>query len=732
MKLLHVKFENFRLLRDLALDFDTTPEKRLFVVRAANESGKTTMLHGLRWALYGDRGLPRKGRSFRLHPIDWDTLGPVPITVTVDFEVTKHRISQGQVFSTRRRYRLVRTATEVVPTTTEGTSSFHRGSSTVKLFEVTDVGNQVVQHPERIVREELPPELREVFFTDGDRALSFIEADVAVSTKRKRVERAIRSLLGLGIVKDAIQHVKKARAKANSLAKNIKPESDSAQAATRLEELASEREALKVELKDVAAQLTAFDERLAQVTRKISAALVKGDQDALRLELEDTKNAISRLATANKQVRQKHSQLFRSRSVATGLLMPAVSGAYQLLNALRESGRIPNTTLPILQDRLATGTCFCGETLDQNTPGGQARHEHITKLIDESRHADAIQSTVTDLYYQAVVPSGDDVHSGRAWLSRYTEVVETRNDIERDRNVEGQRRRALEAKLDELGDTDIQGLRQTERDFKGQRDRYFHRKAVIETRLEQVRRDYDDVERERDRLLRYDKRAKRVRGQLRVTQDVTQVLETAERRIKTEELHKVSDMMNSLFLEMIGADTHEMDDDLARQQRSIIRRAEINDKFDILVHGPGGKQLNPDQDLNGASRRALTLAFILALTKVSEVEAPNLIDTPLGMTSGFVKRSILRTAAAESSQLILFLTHDEIAGCEDILDEMASTVVTLTNPVHYPRMLIHNPGVTVRKILRCECDHRNTCITCSRRMGPRDRHGMNLKEKDGV
>ena len=99
------------------------------------------------------------------------------------------------------------------------------------------------------------------------------------------------------------------------------------------------------------------------------------------------------------------------------------------------------------------------------------------------------------------------------------------------------------------------------------------------------------------------------------------------------------------------------------------------------------------------------------------------------MTSGFVKRSILRTVASESSQLILFLTHDEIAGCEDILDEIASTVVTLTNPVHYPRMLVYPPTeVTALKILSCNCDHRSTCRTCSRRGGPDDSQGA----KDGV
>jgi len=176
-------------------------------------------------------------------------------------------------------------------------------------------------------------------------------------------------------------------------------------------------------------------------------------------------------------------------------------------------------------------------------------------------------------------------------------------------------------------------------------------------------------------------------------------------RITTEELLKVSELMNSIFLEMIGADP---------EQGAIIRRAEISQDFDITAYGPNDRTLNPDRDLNGASRRALTLAFILALTKVSEVEAPNVIDTPLGMTSGYVKRSILRTAVRESAQLILFLTHDEIAGCEEIIDQAAGKVFTLTNPAHFPKMLMNDLGVEERKVLRCECDHRNECQLCHR------------------
>ena len=93
-----------------------------------------------------------------------------------------------------------------------------------------------------------------------------------------------------------------------------------------------------------------------------------------------------------------------------------------------------------------------------------------------------------------------------------------------------------------------------------------------------------------------------------------------------------------------------------------------------------------------------------------------MIDTPLGMMSGYVKRSVLNTAVRESSQLVLFLTRSEIAGCDDIIGRVAGRIITLTNPAHYPRMLVNEPNVDVGMILRCECDHSTECSVCARRL----------------
>ena len=64
MKLLSVKIENFRLLKDFNMKFATGTKKNLTVVRAANETGKTTLLYALQWAIFGDISLPKKAWTF--------------------------------------------------------------------------------------------------------------------------------------------------------------------------------------------------------------------------------------------------------------------------------------------------------------------------------------------------------------------------------------------------------------------------------------------------------------------------------------------------------------------------------------------------------------------------------------------------------------------------------------------------------------------------------------------
>lgn len=704
MKLIRAEFQNFRLLRDLKLDFSTDLDKPLTVIRAENESGKTTILTALQWALYGDDALPGKASEYRLHPIDWDVRfagNQVPISVQVDFEISHVKRTSKGLLPQIHRYRIVRSTYEII----KG-DQFERQASTAQLFELTDSGSQPVEHPDARIRTLLPPELREVFFTDGDRALSFIEADVSKSTKRERVQRAIRSLLGLGVVENALHHVRKAASSVNKAVKKIGSADSLQKIAGRLDEIGEAIEQLEEKSEKAKLQFATFDEKLADVQRKIAEALIKGDREELERDIKREKQAINNLRKKKADAQKEHSKLFRSLSLSRDLLTPVIVEGLTKLDDLYDQGKIPNTTIPVLEERLKQTVCICGESLDPNDPNGKNRRHYIHTLIEESKKADQLQHRMTDLFYAAKPLQPQGVKREDRWVSKYEAIVEERDDIELQLAEHEKKLRALQAKLDSIPDVKIQRLREAERHFKEQRDRFQTEHAMCTAQIDMLKKESQKLEVERDRLLSKQKLGANLLAELAVIRDVEQVLHNTYERIAKEELKKVSQHMNKLFLEMIGADP---------DQGAIIQGTEISEEFDIIVYGPNKLTLDPDQDLNGASRRALTLAFILALTKVSEVEAPNVIDTPLGMMSGYVKQSVLNTAVRESAQLILFLTRSEIAGCEEILDQKAGSVVTLTNPAHYPKMLLNNPHVKERTLLRCDCDHRSECMRCQRR-----------------
>ena len=692
MKLLSVQIENFRLLRDVAFEFSTDSDRNMTVVRAANESGKTTLLTALQWGLFGDKALPDQGRNYRLSPIDLSSgeRTSETIAIEIDYEVPARTGS--------RTYRLIRYATEVV----QG-GTWERGSANVNLFRLTGTGADRLEHAEAHIRPHLPEELREVFFTDGDRALSFIEG--SKGDQMKRVEGAIRSLLGLSVVEDALGHTRKVSSDLNKRVRRSAGNQDALQSVSdklaALEEQLPDLEDDVVRAKEARQTLEDLEEK---ADRALSDALRKGNRDELEKQRQA---AIRSKKSAEKdaaQAARDHANLFRSELLGRHLLGEPFSRAKLILDDLHEKGKIPNQTIPVLEDRLNQPICICGESLDNNEADGRRRRAHIQHLIEDSRNSDAIQEKVTELYYGArelLRPASE-----RSWSNEYSEVFQRRQRANARHQEQGEAEAAVEARIATLPDVDTQQL-QTSRNHYRSQCRDAHSKEIrLNAQLDSVRKNIKFAETERSKLLQHDEQGMKIGAELEVAHDLQQVLSNALETMKTRELQQVSDRMNTLFLDMIGADP---------DQRSIITRASITPEFRIIVFGRFDHPLDPSQDLNGASRRALTIAFILALTRVSEVEAPNVIDTPLGMMSGYVKQAVLQLASRQSSQLIVFLTNSEIAGCEDILDQKAGQVYTLTNPAHYPRILVNDPGVNHTGVILCACNHRQECNVCKRR-----------------
>ena len=697
MKLLRAHIENFRLLRDLTFEFATGSTSNVTVIRAANESGKTTLLTALQWGLFGDSALPDSGAAYRLSPLDIpaDASVAVPVSVEIDYEVPSRA---GSV----QRYRIIRSALE----TPRPDGTWNRGRAKVRLINFTPTGNTPLDNPEAHIRPHLPNDLREVFFTDGDRALNFIEGSRADQVHR--VRGAIQSLLGFETVERARDHARQVGSDLNRrVRKDLGSREELQKIADNVTSLEQRLPILEGDIKDAKDAMDRLEDLEHEADKTLAEALRQGNKDEILRSLSETKRKLVAAQRDAAQAARDHANLFRSELLAKHLLSDPFAKAKALLEALHNQRQIPSQTIPVLEDRVRHASCICGESLDDASPEGRRRREHIAGLIEESRAADENREKLTALYYGSqnlLKPPVD-----RTWTDDYNDVFQRRARANKRANDYGGEEADLDAQIGRLPDVDIRQLRAA-------RDRYREQAREQQAKLfrttssrDAAHEEMERAESQRAKLLSRDEKGMKIAAELQVAKDLEHLLEQALDTMRSRELQQVSDRMNALFLEMIGADAAE---------KAIIRRAAITPDFRIVVSGPYDQPLDPSQDLNGASRRALTIAFVLALAQVSEVEAPNVIDTPLGMMSGYVKQAVLQLASQHSGQLVLMLTHSEINECEQILDRRVGRIYTLTNPAHYPRILVNDPGTEDSRILVCECDHRDHCHICERRESP--------------
>jgi len=681
MRLIRARFDGFRLLHNLEIEFSTDPLRNITVIRAANESGKTTMLTALQWCLFGEEALPS---GYTPQSMDLKR-GEISDTVgDIIYEVTSKGVT--------KRFRLIRSLTEQV-------GAGVQRKSTTQLYELLPTGNHEIPNVEAHLAVHMPSDLREVFFTDGDQALSFIQG--ARTDQQRRVKKAIEQLMGLPMLEEAVEHVKKVERDVRAKAEKSSNNAELKQTQQELEMLETAIPELESRLKQAADEISNLTDLYGKADRELQEALKRGNRDEIAAELKRIQRERQASETRIRSAENRQAGLLSNNVFAREMLGSKLRIAGNLLDDLRKKGAIPNKTIPILEDRLQHADCICGESLDKTDPDGARRHRHIEELIEESRGADALKAKVSDLYFE-----GRDLFAAgqTKWIADYTAAFSDRNTEQHTYDELGRAEANLEAKLDKVKDDNVQQAREMRDTYRARLDEKIPSAARLEQQIRQHRERRVDLERKFQTLSAREDKGRRFNCELTAARDIRGVVERALEIMKTREVHSVSTKMNEHFLRMIGA----------HPDNALIQRAEITSEFRIVVFGRNERVLDPSIDLNGASRRALTIAFVLALTEVSGVEAPNVIDTPLGMMSGFVKTEVVRVASEASSQLILFLTHDEINGCEAILDARAGKVMTITNPLHFPIVLKNDPGTTDARALPCDCDHRSVCQLCDR------------------
>ncbi|MFM7270339.1 MAG: AAA family ATPase [Actinomycetes bacterium] len=699
MKLQRLEFRNFKLLDGVVLEFSDRHDRPLTVIRAANGSGKTSILWGLTWALYGQGALPLA--SPRLGP-SWQAVG-APMVVQVIVNFTHEHLGETA------KYTLTRSVEE----TPISENEVEHKSEILQLTRHAEAGDQILKDADIYLREMFPIRLKDTFLTDGDKVQGFISGSHDRKEQQERVKQATRSVLGLDTLEAVqldIESVEKKLRK--ELAAEGGKELEEAEAA--LAACDAELEQLRTRRNSVELERSRIDDGIRDVETELASLRGIGDIELLNAQLETAKrdagNVEADMAGLFIQIRGllKSSELF-----SWGLAETRLRAGHRVLADLADRGVIPGHSIGVLQDRLELRECICGESLADGT----THREHVMSLLDEQAKISQERERLTATFHRTrsgLSEFDEAKNDGRDFDTVRKQVIDRHVDLSDRLSEVNKRRIDAEAKMEGIDEARIQDLVKRLAQYRqdlldrveqlGALDRDIRAKdderTITEKRFHEAQRKATGIA--------------KAEARYEIATDLRRVLDETIRIVKSNCVDAVSSRMNELFMEIVGSNP-----DLAG---AVFKRVAINESSEIIVESAEGALLNPDFELNGASQRALTLAFIWALMEVASRVAPRVIDTPLGMTSGGVKQRMVNaiTLPVEEHgldyQIVLLLTPAEIRDIEDLLHERAGKSQTLSCSKDYPAELKHDWGVSRPEIRVCRCGHDQSCATCERKV----------------
>lgn len=660
-----LKIKNFRNIKEVEIDFSLDEARPLTIIKAENGVGKTTLLLALRWVLFGDlanpASTPKKKKPLIKAPASWDiSKHGADIPVEVELWLTSHGGNGDTEYHVIRKQRVRVSESDRIGQDQE---------EVVEVYKKTSAGFKSEPYPEvAIGRDLMSPSLMEFFFIDGDDAYNFVTTNDA-SDRSEKVEQAIKLLLQLDLLESSVKHLKESKKNVTKKIGLLGKGTEMEEVSQALANVDKEIEDKKEEINDSLISQKSLKQNILDNEKSRDEILAKGgdDKDALLGQLraaevafDESKGDIDRI-TANLRDQVNSADLLfllTRKRLASGLTM---------FSELKKQKKIPNTLHEILALTLKDKICICGADVSPGTPG----HKHIEAAIALTKHQTPAHIALMNLSQIADVKLRSGVDSQTKWLgdthSRYQDLIQAKK-----RQIESKKAQEdLERKIKGASDTGLTALQEGIERLRSDADGVARTLGRQESDLAKFEGTKQTLEARKRELWKNQSKYRAAMAEEMAVSAMIDVFERTLETFKTEKVQLVSQLMNEYFLKMINQDPEN-----GSAGTLPIKNVSLTDTFDIVAT-LGFGAVSPSSQLNGASRRALTAAYLIALAKVSGEKSTVVMDTPLGMTSGPIRRSFVTELLSEARQSALIMTPDEIAGIEDILKSKAGKIFEL-------------------------------------------------------
>lgn len=642
-----LKFQNYRQYGTCEIRFDTDKnvDTHLIAFIAQNGTGKTTMLKGITWCLYGKEisGLSNThSRTMSLPLVNITTL---------------HLASDEEKVPVSVSFRFISDNGDVIEFIRETSYIYHKnGNPTqgptkfISLRTPANGENTITNYnsdADILVKQYFDPSIQEFYFFDGEKLAGLFETNLKDS---------IYNIAQVNLLENTIKHVnarkrdlnKKLGDKLPDIA-NIQNDLDANVAYIRVTQ--NQKTGTEAKLEEIKKTFETYDNALRgykpveqlQITRE---KLLKEEKEIEQRLLELKRQQVAFI--------QKYLTLLP--------LYPRICKMSSYILQKEKNGNLPpsidrNQILDLLNHH-AKNCPLCGTHLDAHAM------ERLKLLLEEY----SISSATSNFLSSMIAPLQMATLAVKDYKRQKDELQEDFRTIEVKRSENQKELADINGKIMQYGgESGVSKIEELNKKFVEARSQLLE----YQSRIINYTNEIDKITKEVSAL----------NQKLAVAQEKVAGLENIKKQVK------VLNALDESFTAVKNAIVNETKIEMQKLTWNIFSNMEwkektfksisIDDKYNVILYHKANYAMN--DDASGAEAMALAYAFTLAVHQVSGKNCPLVIDSPLGRVSDIAREKMADTLleAAKDKQIIMLFTPDEYSDVVQAKYEHHATVKQL-------------------------------------------------------
>ncbi len=573
MKLIKIVFENFRqFYGKQEVDLDITNDKNIIVIHGENGAGKTTILEGFSWCLYGKLDLIQKDNILN-EKIFFD----LEDGNSADVKVSLFFNDRHKEYIVSRFIKIQNIGKKQLPV---------RNSDE---FKVMQDGN-ISSNPKTVIDKIMSRDLKKYFFFDGERIDKLAKPESA-----KDIEEGIKNIMGISVYEKAISHLKQVSKELSEELKKVSPE-NSVSPYEEQQQTLDDLDEIKIKLKNNTKRRDDKKSELKMISEKIKEVEELEKYEKERQKLEENKNKLK--DKQNKQLEAEKNRI--SKNAYLAISNSLIEEMNDFLKNKREKGELPSGIREqFIQDLIEEGKCICGTAIEKN----DKHYTHLKKLLE---------NTVKK-----------DVEDGFLKLNGFTsKFMDSENikSVKKEEFIERLKRDSEEKKeiIDELNGIESE---LSELDFKikeqakdSTSEQLVQKRYVVENEIEELTEKIGEQKKDKERL---EKTLDSIKIAITKHQAENRQMEIAEKRLELAQ-HALK-KLNNTYEETTSEVRKKLSQKVSNVFTSIVTayNATINDKFELSIT----KNVNGYEIPVGTStgeNQIASLSFIGSLVSIAK------------------------------------------------------------------------------------------------------------------